>query len=260
VREANVLGSMQLFAACQRAPDLRRVVFRSTAAVYGSSPRDPAMFTEETGAKVLPQAGIGADCLEVEGYARSLARHRPDVAVVALRLADLVGSGVVSPLVRYFELPVLPMVLGFDPRLQFLHVDDAVRALREAVSGSAVGAVNVAGGGVITLAQAAALAGKPLVRLPGPVAGKVGRLAHGVTLRHFSAEQAQWLRYGRVLDTTRMREVLGLAPQWTTRAAFTDFARSGGRGGPVSADLLNRVERQVLLALAHTAERSGGGR
>src|SRR3954465_15419435 len=46
MKELNVIGTMQLLAACQRSPDMRKLVVRSSAAVYGSSPRDHAVFTE----------------------------------------------------------------------------------------------------------------------------------------------------------------------------------------------------------------------
>ena len=38
--------TMQLLAACQKAPTVRRVVLESTTAVYGASPLDPALFDE----------------------------------------------------------------------------------------------------------------------------------------------------------------------------------------------------------------------
>ena len=56
MKELNVIGTMQLLAACQQAPDLRKLVLKSSAAVYGASNRDPAMFTEGMNAKRLPTA------------------------------------------------------------------------------------------------------------------------------------------------------------------------------------------------------------
>ena len=47
MKEINVIGTMQLLAACQKAPSMRKLVVKSTTAVYGSSPRDPALFTED---------------------------------------------------------------------------------------------------------------------------------------------------------------------------------------------------------------------
>ena len=55
---------------------------------------------------------------------RGFARRRPDVRVTMLRAANVIGPHVVSPITSYFRLPVIPTVLGFDPRLQFLHEED----------------------------------------------------------------------------------------------------------------------------------------
>src|SRR3954467_2387387 len=46
MKELNVIGSMQLLAACQKSSTVERLVVKSTTTVYGSSSRDPAMFTE----------------------------------------------------------------------------------------------------------------------------------------------------------------------------------------------------------------------
>src|ERR1700712_4971402 len=56
-KEMNVLGTMQLLAACQRSPSVRNLIVRSTSAVYGSSPRDPAVAVENTPARSVPSVG-----------------------------------------------------------------------------------------------------------------------------------------------------------------------------------------------------------
>src|ERR687895_2948836 len=57
MKELNVIGTMQLFAACQKTPSVRKVVMKSTTAVYGASPRDPAVFTEGMGPRDVPRTG-----------------------------------------------------------------------------------------------------------------------------------------------------------------------------------------------------------
>ena len=106
MKEHNVIGTMQLLGACQRSATVRRVVVRSTTAVYGSSPRDPAVFTEELEPHDSPSHGYAKDAVEVEGYVRGFARRRPDMTVSLLRFANFMGPGVDSPLTRYFTQPV----------------------------------------------------------------------------------------------------------------------------------------------------------
>ena len=63
----------------------------------------------------LPRSGFAKDSVEVEGYVRGFARRRPDVMVTVLRFANFLGPGMFTPMSAYFELPVVPTVLGFDP-------------------------------------------------------------------------------------------------------------------------------------------------
>jgi UDP-glucose 4-epimerase len=229
VKEHNVIGTMQLLAACQRAGGLQRLVVSSSSAVYGSTSRDPAMFTEDLGAKRLPRSGFAKDVSEVEGYVRGFARRRPDVTVTMLRAADPVGPTVSSPLTDYFRLPVVPTVLGYDARLQFLHESDLLAVLHHATFGGVHGTFNVAGDGVLMLSQAVRRLGRPTVAVPGfamQAADTLSRQARLSQLGRVDGELTGLLRFGRGLDTTRMREVLRFAPRYTTASAFADFASS----------------------------------
>ena len=115
MKEINVIGTMQLLAACQKAPSVRKLVVKSSTAVYGSSPQDPAMFTEDLEPNAMARTGYAKDSVEVEGYVRGFARRRPDVAVTTLRFANFVGPKVRTPLTSYFSLPVVPTVLRLRP-------------------------------------------------------------------------------------------------------------------------------------------------
>ncbi len=263
-KEINVIGTMQLLAACQKASSLRRLVVKSSAAVYGSSPRDPAMFTEDMGPKVLPRSGFGKDSVEVEGYVRGLSRRRPDIEIVMLRFANVIGPGIRTALTDYFSMPVIPTPLGFDARVQFVHEDDAVQALLVATLGPDAGIVNVAGDGVLSLRQAVRMAGRPVLPVPTQVGGPVGSLAKRLGRADFSPDQVQFLAYGRGLDTTRMREVLGFEPAHTTRSAFEDFLRHAPQSplaavGSVVDDLSLRAARALAGASGSSGASGAGG-
>ena len=253
-KEINVIGTMQLLAACQKAPSIRRFVVKSSAAVYGSSPRDPAMFTEDMGPKALPRAGFGKDSVEVEGYVRGFSRRRADVEISMLRLANIVGPGIRTSLTDYFSLPLIPTPLGFDARLQLVHEDDALRGLLLATTGAPVGIVNVAGDGVITVQQAARLSGRVSIPVPLSAGGLLGRFVKTAGLVDFSQDQMQYLAWGRGMDTTKMREVLRLEPEFTTRTAFEDFIAHVGSGLPGSAAIgaaVNGLAGSAANVLTH---------
>src|SRR5438876_1004316 len=125
MKEINVIGSLQLFAACQRAPALKKLVMKSSTAVYGASPRDPALFTEDMSAREVPRHGFAKDSVEVEQYVRDFGRRRRDVSLAILRFANFIGSEIETTLTRYFSLPVVPAPIGYDPRRRFIHEEAA---------------------------------------------------------------------------------------------------------------------------------------
>ncbi|MBG0827324.1 NAD-dependent epimerase/dehydratase family protein [Planomonospora sp. ID67723] len=245
MKEHNVIGTMQLLGACQRSATIRRVVVRSTTAVYGSSPRDPAVFTEDAEPGESPTHGYAKDASEVEGYVRGFARRRRDVSVSTLRFANFMGPGVDSPLTRYFSQPVLPRVLGFDPRLQFVHEDDAVEVLRRMAMEDHPGTFNVAGDGVLLLSQCVRRAGLLSLPLPAQAFGLLGDLARGVGMANFSPEQLRLMCHGRVVDTTRLTAVLGWKPKFSTGAAFEDFLRARGLAGGFPSGVLDTLSHMV---------------
>ncbi|WP_377269930.1 NAD-dependent epimerase/dehydratase family protein [Peterkaempfera sp. SMS 1(5)a] len=229
VKETNVIGTMQLLGACQKSPTVQRLVVKSTTSVYGSAPRDPAVFSERMQPRALPSGGFAKDAVEVEGYVRGFARRRPDVAVSVLRFANIIGPAADTPLAEYFSLPVLPTALGYDPRLQFVHEDDAVEVLRlaslDARRGTTnSGTFNVAGEGVLLLSQCARRLGRPTVPLLLPAINWVAGLVRQTRIADFSPEQIRLLTHGRVVDVTQLHETFGYRPRRTTAEAFADFA------------------------------------
>jgi UDP-glucose 4-epimerase len=245
-KEINVIGTMQLLAACQKAPTVQRLVVKSSTTVYGASPRDPAMFTEDMAPKVLPRSGYAKDSVEVEAYVRGFSRRRPDVAVTTLRFANFIGPTVRTPLTEYFTLPILPVVLGHDARMQFVHEDDGLAALRLACLEDRAGTYNVAGDGILMLSQAARRAGRLVLPLPGLVSTAVGGLLRRAKIADFSPEQVQFLTYGRGVDTSRMRNRFGFEPKHTTAHAFDSFADARCRDGLLDRDRVASVERALV--------------
>ena len=86
---------------------------------------------------------------------RSSPRSSPSVEVTILRCANVLGPDVDTAFTRMFDLPAVPMVLGFDPRIQFVHEDDVVHALEHCVFHETPGVYNVAADGVSALSEAA---------------------------------------------------------------------------------------------------------
>jgi UDP-glucose 4-epimerase len=256
MKEINVIGTMQLLAACQKAATFRKLVVQSSISVYGASPRDPAKFTEDMSARAQPRTGFGKDSFEIESYVRGLARRRPDVVVTTLRLANLMGAGVDSHVTRYLSLPVVPRVMGFDGRLQFLHPSDAVAALLLVTRRDVPGTFNVAAADIVTLSQALRKMGRPSLLVPQPAAPLVATLVRQARLVDFSADQIDALTYGRAMDTSRFAAETGFVPQLSSREALTEFV-GAAKPGLLSPERVDSALAAVSQLLRSATVRSG---
>jgi len=256
MKEINVIGTMQLLAACQKAETFRKLVVQSSISVYGASPRDPAKFTEDMSARAQPRTGFGKDSLEIESYVRGLARRRPDVIVTTLRLANLMGAGVDSHVTRYLSLPIVPRVMGFDARLQFLHPSDAVAAMLVPTHNDVPGTFNVAAADIVTLSQALRRMGRPAIGVPQPAAPLVATLVRQARLIDFSADQIDALTYGRAMDTSRFAAATGFVPKFSSLAALEEFV-GAAKPGLLSPERVDSALAAVSRVLSAATVRGG---
>jgi UDP-glucose 4-epimerase len=224
MKDVNVIGTMQLLAACQRATSVRQLIVKSTSAVYGSGPRDPALITEDTTVKSPPSSGWAKDSVEVEEYVRAFGRRRPDVRISTLRFANIIGPGMRTGMTSYLMMPVVPTVLGFDPRLQFVHEHDAIEVTRRVVLQRSAGTFNIAGEGVVLLSQAVRQLGRIPMPVPASLLPLVGRTMARGAWADFSRDQVRYLTFGRALDTSLAEIELDFRPQYSSQQALAALA------------------------------------
>lgn len=208
---ADVIGAQRLTAALSdRGTPARAVVAISSSEVYAPRAAAPQWRREDEPLA----AGPGSDAalvLEAEGYLRDLAEHQPHICVAILRLAELTGPGIASDLGRLWRRPVVPLVAGYDPQVQALHVDDALAAVEHAAVRELAGTLNVASRGVATWRRTARVARHPVA--PAIVTSRrwaehLARLGTPCV----APGAIDLLRFGRCLDTTAI-EATGFAPE-----------------------------------------------
>jgi UDP-glucose 4-epimerase len=217
LHDINVIGTLQLIAACQRVETLRHLVVRGSAAIYSCEGASPSFFTEEM-ARSLP-------------LRTRFQRDVSDLVCCTLRFQPEIGPDLDAPLARYLRLPIVPTQLGFDPRLQLLHGEDATGALEAATRNPVRGPVNVAPSGAISLSRILRLARRPSLPLPHPLFGPaLGRLGSRLGAGPLYGDGVRFLRFGRGVDNRRLRTEVGYEPRFDAEAAVRDFAaKVGGR-------------------------------
>ena len=258
--EQNVIGTMNVLAACG-GPDspVRKVVFKSSAHYYGCERDDPSFFTEEMQRPHPPQTRLESDIVEADDAVRGFAERNPNLTVTTLRFCNGLGPDLRTSHTALLALPAVPGILGFDPRYQFIHEDDIVGALRHAVVSDLPGIYNAAPDGVLVLSEVASLLGKPYVPLLPPWGTSLASSALGLAGLRIPEEVRRQLRYGRGLDNRRLKQA-GYHFQLTSREAVQAFAEAL-RLAPLreSAGAPYRYEREVeeFLRWSPSVRRSG---
>jgi UDP-glucose 4-epimerase len=244
--EVNAIGTMNILAACD-GPDspVRKVVFKSSAHVYGCEREDPAFFTEAMRRSHPPRTRLEADIIEAEQAVEGFAERNSDVTVTVLRFTNALGPDLRTSHTELFALPAIPCILGFDPRYQFIHEEDLVGVLRHATEHELPGTYNAAGDGVLALSEVASLLGKPLAPILPPWGTSLAAAALRPLGIRVPDEVLNQLRYGRGLDNRKLKGA-GYTFGFTSREAVLRHAEAQrvrplrrGQGEPY------RYEREV---------------
>ena len=223
MHDINVIGSLQLLAACERVPSIRSIVIRGSAGIYGAEPHAPQFLTEEMTRLFPLRTRFQRDVAEIENYFETFSRRRPQVTCTMLRYQPGIGPSLDTQISRYLSQPACPTYLGFDPRIQLVHEDDALEALLAAIGNPIRGAVNVAGRGTIGLGRMIRMAGRPPFPIAGPLFGPVTEGARRLGLGAYSEDFRRLLRYGRAVDIRRLEEEVGQRPRYSTVEAVREW-------------------------------------
>jgi UDP-glucose 4-epimerase len=244
--ENNVIGTMNVLAACG-GPDstVRKVVVKSSAHYYGCEQDDPAFFTEAMRRPRPPRTPIERDIVEAEEAVREFAERNPDTTVCVLRFANGLGPSVRTSHSRLFGLPVVPTILGFDPRYQLIHEDDIAGCLEHAVRHDLDGIHNCAADGVLALSEIIDLLGRRAAPILSPVATELSAFLLRRVGVQIPPEMLKQLRFGRALDNRRLKAT-GYRYRYTTRETVLKL-REHQRTAPLRAQLHEgyRYEEEV---------------
>jgi UDP-glucose 4-epimerase len=234
MHDINVIGSLQLLAACEKTPSIRAIVIRGSAGIYGAEPAAPQFFTEEMSRLYPLRTRFQRDVGEIENYFETYSRRHPTVTCTMLRYQTTIGPTVNTQVTRYLSLPVVPTYLGFDPRLQFVHERDALDAFVAGVKRPVRGAVNVAAPGTVGLTRMIRLAGKASLPLLAPAFGPTVQGLQRFGLFAMSPDFRRLLRYGRGVDITRLEQEVGFRPAFSMDEAIADYVatQQGRRMAP----------------------------
>jgi UDP-glucose 4-epimerase len=220
--ELEDIGTMHVLNACAQAR-VRKFVLSSTTLVYGAHPVNPNFLTEVHELRGHPRSRFVNDKVSAEKQVRRFHGENPDTIVTALRLAPVLGPRVNNFATRFFSRPVVPVMMGFDPLMQFVHEEDAVDAFKLAIDDDCAGEYNVVGDGVLPYSTVRALMGKLPLPLPHFLARPITQALWATQIVDTPPTMLQFFRYMCVADGAKAEQKLGFAPRYDIKATIHDF-------------------------------------
>jgi UDP-glucose 4-epimerase len=213
VHAHNVESLRALVKFSERHPTIRRLVIRSSGAVYQVQRDLPALISEDhplnmaAGAPQWVRDRVEADFTACARMGLST------LQVVVLRMAEILASGCGSQMYDYLDSSLCLRPIGFDPMLNFLSLEDAAQAFQHATHTSEQGVFNIPGADTLPLTEVISLWGRPSVAMPEPGIYwmykvrqhlRGGQFRYGMNRRRF--------HYPGILDGRRAMDVLRYVP------------------------------------------------
>ena len=253
LHEINVIGTMNLLAAASASGSaVTNLVVKSSTKVYGANERDPYWFSEDTKRSTPAKTMVERSLIEAESLIADFAVDRPQTAVSVLRFANVLSGGLTTPITQNLSRPFCPVLIGFDPLLQFVSSEDVVRALEHATRLKLRGVYNVAGAGRLPWSEVVSMVGSRPLPLPSIHHRLLMRPLAASGLFEMPTELADLLRFGRGVDCSKI-EATGFTFRRSSAAAVQAFAehlrldRSTG-----SEPLAYRYEHDVEQFFRHS--------
>lgn len=211
VHQENLLSFQKILQYAERFR-IPKVVLLSSANAYGPRPENAQFLTEDA---PLLASGVFTDMrslVELDMFAQSYFWRCPEMELVILRPANVLGTVRNAPS-NYLRLAVVPTLMGFDPMVQAVHQDDVVNAIVRALEPGVRGIYNVAGPAPIPLSRAISLLGRRRLAIPHPMAKSGLSSLFRVGMTHFPADELDFIRFVCMVDDRRAREQLGYSPR-----------------------------------------------
>lgn len=213
VHAQNVTATRELVKGCTDHPTIRRLVVRSFAEIYAVDRGSTTLVDEEAPLDFNPRAPQWLrDRVELD--LTVCAHFGTTLQIAVLRCAEIFAADSGSQLWDYLSSWICLHSLGFDPMINVLSIDDAVAAIRAALTSSETGIFNIPGADTLPLSRAVAESVRTNLPVPGPLLAPLYALRRVLTGFEFRYDLNQRrLHLGGVMDGTRAAALLGYTPR-----------------------------------------------
>jgi UDP-glucose 4-epimerase len=223
--DLNVMGSAKVKELSLKY-NSRRLVVLSTFHIYGAHPHNHTPIYEHDPLRAGTAFPQIADAIQLDNQALMWIYQHPELQTVLLRPTNVIGPGVMNAMSRFLRQDWLPVMLGFDPMVQFLYESDLVRAIVAANEAQPVGVFNLAGVSTVPWRGALEMAGGRILPMPSSFAALYLRLA-GTLGPALPPYLVNFTKYPCIISDEAFRETFGWRPEVDVDRAIRETVSDG---------------------------------
>jgi UDP-glucose 4-epimerase len=216
--DLNVLGSRKVMDLSLRY-GAKRVVVLSTFHIYGAHPNNHTPIYEDDPLRAGADFPQIADAIQLDNQALAWMYQHPEVKVVILRPTNVVGPNIQNAMSSFLRSKRIPVMIGFDPMVQFIHEADLVSAILTSLELDHLGVFNLASLGTIPWTRAIGVVGKKKLLVPSTLAINYLRMA-GLVSDSLPPYMVNFLKYPCVIADGAFRKTFGWEPQISQEEAL----------------------------------------
>ncbi|MGH8456947.1 MAG: SDR family oxidoreductase [Stenotrophobium sp.] len=223
---ANVLGTKRLLELCRKYY-IKQVMIHSTYFVYGASAYNPALLDEDAPLKASEVTQDLVDSVELESLANIYLWKHPELNITILRPCNVLGPGVRNSMSLLLSRSMAPVLVGFSPLMQFLHVDDMADAMVTAYEQNKPGIYNVAPDDWVGYQDAVTQCGckkLPVLSIPPVIPRLVSRVLNWNAF--FPPYLVNYFKYPVILEGKLFRETFGWKPKRNLNDIFSYYRKN----------------------------------
>lgn len=215
----NLYGTRAFIQHCHNY-GVKQAIFVGRHTFYGAAADSPLYHTEDEPPMAAHSFPELADLVAADLYAASALWRYPEIATCVLRMVYTLGPSKHGTLASYLKGPTVPLVMGFDPLLHFIHEDDAAAAIVTALSRKLHGVYNVSGPTPVPVATIVRAAGRRTLPVPATMIKLgLGRLA----LPNLPPGAIDHLKYPIVVDSEAFKRATGYEHRYDERETIDAF-------------------------------------
>ncbi len=196
---ANVIGTQKLLDLSHKY-GIKKVLILSTFHVYGANAYNPALIDESAPLKAAELTMDLVDSVELENLANIYFWRYPDLHITILRACNIVGPGIKNTISRLLGSHYSPVLAGFSPMMQFIHIDDMADAIMAAYRKNSPGIYNVAPEDWVSYQEALRLSGCTRIALPSIPPALPRMITRVLGLRSFPSYLLNYFKYPVIID------------------------------------------------------------